>query len=76
MFHTAVVTEDGPDVGISRVVVAYDLENNPRAKDKLRWANMLRLTYLPSSITIFDGGGVSLAALIASFSAATEMPAV
>ena len=38
VFHTAGVTEEGPDVGISRVVVENDLENNHRAKQELAWA--------------------------------------
>ena len=38
IFHTAVVTEIGPEKGISRIVVAFDPYNDPRAAEKLDYA--------------------------------------
>jgi hypothetical protein len=38
IFHTAVVTEVGPEKGISRIVVAFDPYNDPRASEKLDYA--------------------------------------
>ena len=52
VFHMAVVREEGLDIGISRVVVEYDVENNPRAKQKLKWAKHV-LKNFPSWIYHF-----------------------